>query len=79
MVYPREILNKIKWTKNRNLKGAKIWYVHRGAPGDTMRIPGESIVSLGQGFFETQETRIPYHRITRIDFEEKTVFRREKK
>jgi len=43
-----------------------------------MRIPGESIVSLGQGFFETQETRIPYHRIVRIDFEGRTVFARGK-
>lgn len=78
MVYPREILNKIKWTGTKGLRGTEIWYVHRGAPGDLMRIPGESIVSLGQGFFETQETRIPYHRIVRIDFEGRTVFARGK-
>ena len=76
MVYPREVLNKIKWTKAQDLHGTEIWYVHRGAPGDLMRISGESIVSLGLGFFETQETRVPYHRIVRIDFEGRTVFAR---
>lgn len=77
MVYPREVLNRLKWTEGEALSDAVIWYVHRGAPGDVMRISGSRIVSLGRGFFDTDEATIPYHRILRIDCRGKTLFERD--
>lgn len=76
MVYPREVLNRLKWTEGESLAEAVIWYVHRGAPGDVLRITGEDIVSLGKGFFDTADATIPYHRILRIDHRGKTLFLR---
>lgn len=76
MVYPRQVLNKLKWTEGESLDDATIWYVHRGAPGDHLMISGKDILSLGQGFFETREASIPYHRILRIDSKGRTLFLR---
>jgi uncharacterized protein (UPF0248 family) len=74
MVYPREVLNRLRWKEGESLADAVIWYVHRGVPGDIKRISGGSIVSLGKGFFDTEEATIPYHRIVRIDCRGKTLF-----
>ena len=74
MVYPREILNKLKWAQGESLNDATIWYVHRGAPGDVLKISGAMISSLGNLFFETYDATIPYHRILRIDYRGRTLF-----
>jgi uncharacterized protein (UPF0248 family) len=74
MVYPREVLNRLRWTDGESLERAIVWYVHRGAPGNVKKISGTSIISLGRGFFDTDEATIPYHRILRIDYNGKTVF-----
>ena len=76
MVYPREVLNRLKWTKGESLAGATIWYVHRGVPGDLMEISGSAIKSLDKGFFETEDAVIPYHRIVRIDCRGRNLFLR---
>lgn len=77
MVYPREVLNRLRWTEGESLKDAVIWYVHRGAPGDVLKIAGDRLRSLGRGFFETDEAMIPYHRILRIDYRGRTLFEKD--
>lgn len=77
MAYPREVLNRLKWTEGESLDDAIIWYIHRGAPGDIMRITGNRITNLGRGFFETDEATIPYHRILRIEYKGKSVFEKD--
>lgn len=74
MVYPREILNKLRWTVGESLDDATIWYLHRGAPGDRLSLNGSMITSLDKGFFETDEAVIPYHRILRIEYRDKVIF-----
>jgi uncharacterized protein (UPF0248 family) len=59
------------------LDEAIIWYIHRGAPGDNMKILGRDITSLGRSFFDTAEASIPYHRILRIDYRGKTLFEKD--
>ena len=76
MVYPRDVLNRLKWTQGEALDEARIWYVHRGVPGDIMEISGSAIKSLDKGFFETEEAMIPYHRIARIDYRGHNLFLR---
>ena len=66
MPYPREVLNRLKW-KDGGLKGVKVTYVHRGAPGDILTIPAEDITTLGHSFFSTADGEIPYHRISMIE------------
>lgn len=77
MVYPKEVLNRLKWTDGDSLDDAVIWYIHRGAPGDYLRIAGSSIRALGRGFFETEDAMIPYHRILRIDHRGRTLFEKD--
>jgi uncharacterized protein (UPF0248 family) len=74
MVYPREVLNRLRWTEGESLEDAVVWYVHRGAPANVKKIAGSCIISLGRGFFETDEAMIPYHRILRIDCRGRTLF-----
>jgi uncharacterized protein (UPF0248 family) len=74
MVYPRDVLNRLRWTEGESLGEAVIWYIHRGAPGDARKTTGANINSLGRGFFVTEEATIPYHRILRIDYRGRTLF-----
>jgi len=76
MAYPREVLNRLKWTRGESLDDASIWYIHRGAPGDLMEISGSVIKSLDRFYFETEDAVIPYHRIVRIDYRGKNLFLR---
>jgi len=79
MPLPREILNELKWRKDRNISKAEIWYVHRGAPNDTMIISGNEILDLEHSFMILSEASIPYHRIFKIVYEGEVIFEREKK
>jgi hypothetical protein len=74
MVYPREVLNRLRWKDGESLAEAAILYVHRGAPGDVLKTTGKDIISLGRGFFDTADAMIPYHRILRIDYRGETLF-----
>ncbi len=75
---PRIILNKIKWKEDLDFKRAEIWYLHRGAEKDTKTITGEEIVDIGKSFMKTKTAMIPFHRIFKIIYKEKTIFNRDK-
>jgi len=77
VVFPREILNGLRWRPGESLEDALITYVHRGAPGDERTISGAGIVELERSFFVTGEAKIPYHRIKRIAYRGKVVFQLE--
>jgi hypothetical protein len=70
----RELLNEIKWTKQLAL--VEIWYVHRGAPKDTMIITGSDIVAIERSFLQTSTASIPFHRIFKIVYDGKVIFER---
>lgn len=76
MTNPRDILNKLKWKQDCSLEQAEIWYIHRGAPNDTKIISGKDIVKLEKSFMQTTTAMIPYHRIFKIIYEEKIIFKR---
>ncbi|UCF07231.1 MAG: DUF504 domain-containing protein [Thermoplasmata archaeon] len=76
MPMPREILNELKWREDRDISRAEIWYVHRGAPDDTMIVSGEEIEALEHSFMVLADASIPYHRIFRIIYEERVIFER---
>ena len=73
---PKAILNELKWRQEFNLEKAEIWYVHRGAPNDTKIISGKEVLSLEKSFMKTTTAMIPYHRIFKIVYEGKTIFKR---
>jgi len=76
MTNPRDILNELKWKQGCDLNKAEIWYIHRGAPNDTKIISGKEIVDLEKSFMKTTSAMIPYHRIFKIIYEDKTIFKR---
>ena len=76
MTNPRDILNELKWKQDYDLNKAEIWYIHRGAPNDTKIISGGEIVKLEKSFMKTTTAMIPYHRIFKILYDEKIIFRR---
>jgi hypothetical protein len=79
MVFPRDVLNRLRWTDGESLDEAVIWYIHRGAPGDNIRISGGAIRSLGNLFFETEDASIPYHRVLRVDYRGRTLFEKDER
>jgi uncharacterized protein (UPF0248 family) len=74
MPFIRDVLNKIKWTKD--LKKVTVWYVHRGAPHNMKMISGDEIVVIGRSFLETADTSIPYHRIIKVLYGNEVMFDR---
>jgi len=76
MTSPREILNELKWKQGCSLDFAEIWYIHRGAPNDTMIIHGKDIVKLEKSFMLTTSASIPYHRIFKIVYKNEVIFKR---
>ena len=78
MCNARDALNELKWKYDNDLKNVKVYYVHRGAPGDQKVIDGEDIVDLGRSFIELKGGEIPYHRAFKIKMDGKVVFSRPK-
>ena len=74
MPHARDILNELKWRQDRDLNQAEIWYLHRGAPNDTMIILGSDIIELQRSFMKLSEAMIPYHRILKIVYEDKVIW-----
>ena len=68
---PRDVLNKLRWHPDLELKSAEITIEHRGAPRDRLTFSGEDIIDLGSGFMKVErgveQVSIPYHRVRKIE------------
>lgn len=74
---PRDIFNELKWKEGLDISECTIQYIHRGAPGDTKTVFGDDIVHIGHMFFTIfPDTMIPYHRILRISYKDKTIYQK---
>lgn len=73
---PRDILNKIKWDSNYDFNLIQIWYLHRGSLNNTKIITGKDILEIQKTFIKTVSAMIPMHRILKIKYNEKTLFKR---
>ncbi len=67
----KNILNKLRWSKDENPEDYLITYRHRGAPGDIKKMRASMIGTLAKSYFtieETagEETTIPFHRILEV-------------
>lgn len=78
MMRSREIILQLLHDPRFSIKDAQVWFIDRGAPGDTSLVSGEDIVSAESFFFkiatETGEKEIPYHRITRIIYQGRVLW-----
>lgn len=79
--HPRLLLNEIKW--RFDLNRCKVYYIHRGAPGDVKMIEGGIIKNIERGFLVLEgideDVYIPYHRIIRIEYDSQIIFERKKR
>jgi uncharacterized protein (UPF0248 family) len=79
-MFPRDVLNRIRWTGNPDLSGVRVVILHRGAPDDRKVICGEEISDLEQSYIvlkvQESETRIPYHRVQKISSDGGVVYDR---
>jgi uncharacterized protein (UPF0248 family) len=77
--HPRLLLNEIKW--RFDLARCRVYYIHRGAPGNIKAVEGSAIRTIDRAFLilegEPNEVYIPYHRIVRIEFDDRAVFERQ--
>ncbi|MEM2839854.1 MAG: RNA repair domain-containing protein [Thermoplasmata archaeon] len=78
-IYPRDVLNRLKWEEGKSLEQVEVVILHRGAPNDRRTILGRDIARIGQTFFETSETSIPYHRVLEIRCDGKVLFEKRTK
>ncbi len=73
----KNILNMILWHPEMRIDQAKITYIHRGALGNLKTIKGSSIDKLEDGFLILKDgTQIPFHRIIKIEYNDKTLLTR---
>jgi uncharacterized protein (UPF0248 family) len=79
--HPRDIFNEIKW--RFDLAKCKIYYIHRGAPGDVKIVEGSTIKNIERSFLvlegDFEDVYIPYHRIFRIEFDNEIIFEKIRK
>jgi uncharacterized protein (UPF0248 family) len=73
---PRDVLNRIKWSDEFSFSELEIWYIHRGAPNDTKIISGKDVLKIDKTFIETNSAMIPMHRIFKIRYQDKIIFKR---
>ncbi len=75
--FPRTVLNEVKW-KGCDLSECIIYYENRGSPNDTTIVTGDKIKKIDSMFLILEEIPyekyIPYHRITKIEYEGETIF-----
>jgi len=71
----KSVLDMILWHPEMDIKLSKITYIHRGTKGNLKTIQGSQIDRLERGFLILdEETQIPYHRITKIKYKDKTIW-----
>jgi uncharacterized protein (UPF0248 family) len=79
--HPRDLFNEIKW--RFDLSRCKIYYIHRGVPGDVKIVEGSDIKKIDRSFLVLEGVvdgvYIPYHRILRIDYDDQVIFERTKR
>lgn len=73
----KSILDMILWHPEMDVKQSKITYIHRGTKGNLKTINGNQINKLERGFLVLDhETQIPYHRIIKIEYKDKLIWKK---
>lgn len=77
---PRDVLNEMRYRDELALERAVLRVEDRAIPGGERVVPAERVAEVGRSFLEVADpdgpTRIPHHRVTRIDYDGEPVWRR---
>lgn len=73
----KNIMNMILWHPEMEKNRSKISYIHRGARGNIKTINGSLIDRTDNGFLILKdETQIPFHRIIKIEYDKKIIWKK---
>jgi len=73
----KNILNMIFWHLDRDVNNCRVTFLNRGSLGNIKTIPGNKIDRIQGGFMIlTDHAQIPYHRIVKIEYNGKIVWRK---
>jgi uncharacterized protein (UPF0248 family) len=67
----RDVLNRIRWDREKTELSYEVSYVHRGATGDKRSIPFSDIREIHSSWFtytdsDDGEVMIPFHRVLEV-------------
>lgn len=73
----KNILDMLFWHPHKDISYTKISYIHRGAPGNIKTISGRRVENMEKGFLVLEdETHIPFHRIIKIEHNQKVIWKK---
>ncbi|MDD1763361.1 MAG: RNA repair domain-containing protein [Methanobacteriaceae archaeon] len=73
----KNILNMVLWHPEMEIKDTLITHIHRGAKNNLKKIHGDSVAKLEGGFLILKDgTQIPFHRIIKIEYKDKVLWKR---
>jgi len=68
----KNVLNMVLWHPDMEANRTIIGYIHRGARRNIKTVPGSQIDRIENGFLIlNDETQIPFHRIVKVEYEDK--------
>ncbi|HHX99862.1 MAG TPA: DUF504 domain-containing protein [Methanothermobacter sp.] len=71
----KRVLDMLIWHPQKDIGGCKVTYSHRGIRGNLKTIPAADIQGLKGGFMIMIDgSMIPYHRVVKIECEDKLVW-----
>jgi uncharacterized protein (UPF0248 family) len=67
----RDVLNRIRWDREKTKLSYEVSYVHRGATGDKRTIPFSNIREIHSSWFmytdpDDGDVMIPFHRVLEV-------------
>ncbi len=73
----KNILNMVLWHPEMEKDRLKISYVHRGVRGNIKTIHGDGIDRVEHGYIILDdETQIPFHRIIKMNYDDKLLWKK---
>ncbi len=75
----RKTLNEYKWRPDTDFSKIVVYYIDRLAPEGYAVLHGSDIVDMGDMFIFTREGMIPYHRVIKIEYDGKVIWKRNRK
>ena len=72
----RDILLEYWWRKDKDFSRIKVFYIHRGVEGNIKVVEGMDIQRINKSFMYLKEAQIPLHRIIKIEYDGREIFKR---
>lgn len=71
----KRVLDMLIWHPEKEIRDCQVTYLHRGIRGNLKTIPAAEIQGLKGGFMLIVDgSMVPYHRIVKIECEEKLIW-----